>query len=237
MKLEILYETNELVVLNKPSGLLSIPERYDASQPSLAEYLKRKYPGIFVVHRLDKLTSGVIMFAKNAEAHRYFSMAFENREIHKEYTGIVLGRMTEESGTIDAPIGENKYRRGEMMVSKKGKPAITHFEVIESFSMFSVVRFKPVTGRTHQIRVHAQYIHHPLAADPLYGNGKPVFLSSFKKSFHLGRDDEEERPLLKRLALHASAISFKNEKGEDVIVEAPLPKDMKALIQQLRKNG
>lgn len=235
MRSEILLETDDFVVVNKPSGLLTIPDRFDSTQLSLVQILKKGYSEIFVVHRLDKNTSGVILFAKNHEAHRYFSMAFEKHQVHKEYTGIVVGRMNTESGKIDAPIDENKYRKGEMVISKKGKQAVTNFKVVETFPLFSVVQFLPETGRTHQIRVHAQHINHPLVADPIYGNGKPVFLSSFKKNFHLGMD-EEERPLLRRTALHASVLSFKEESGKEYKVEAPLPKDMKALLSQLRKN-
>ncbi len=236
MKYELLLETDDYIAVNKPAGLLTIPDRHDADQPSLAHLLKKQFGEMFVVHRLDKQTSGVILFAKDAHAHRYFSLLFENRHVQKEYTGIVSGKMQEHAGTIDASIEENKFRKGEMIVSKRGKPAITHYEVLNGFSRYSVVLFKPVTGRTHQIRVHAKYLNHPLACDDIYGDGKPVLLSNFKKKYHLSKNELEERPILDRLALHASAITFKDLHGKDMRIEAPLPKDMKALIQQLKKN-
>lgn len=236
MKFELLAETDDYIAVNKPAGLLSIPDRHDPGQPSMINLLKKKYNEIFVVHRLDKPTSGVMLFAKNAPAHKYFSMLFENRKIRKEYTGIVVGKMTEMSGTIDAPIEENKFRKGEMIVAKRGKPAVTHFEVVQDFSMYCVVLFKPVTGRTHQIRVHAKYMHHPLVGDALYGDGAPVLLSSFKRKFHLSKNELEERPLLDRLALHASAITFNDMQGSETRIEATLPKDMRAVIRQLEKS-
>lgn len=236
MKPEILLETNDIIAVNKPSGLLTIPDRHDPNQSSLSQILKKKKEEIFVVHRLDKFTSGVILFAKNPEVHRFLSLQFENRQVRKEYTGIVTGKMNELSGTVEAPIEENRFRKGEMIVSKRGKSAITHFESLEVFNLFSVVRFMPVTGRTHQIRVHAQYINHPLACDPLYGDGKAVFLSSFKKKYNPGKQHQEERPLLNRVALHASSITFQDSSGNRISIEAPLPKDMHALIEQLKKN-
>ncbi len=236
MNYELLLETEDYVAVNKPAGLLSIPDRHDPEQPSLINLLKKQFGEMFVVHRLDRQTSGVILFAKHAHAHRYFSLLFENRHVQKEYTGIVVGKMQEHAGTIDAPIDENKFRKGEMIVAKRGKSAITHYEVLNDFSVYSVVLFKPVTGRTHQIRVHAKYLNHPLVGDDIYGDGAPVLLSSFKRKFHLSKNELEERPLLNRLALHASAISFKDFHGKEMRIEAPLPKDMRALIQQLKKN-
>ncbi|MCO6496290.1 MAG: RluA family pseudouridine synthase [Chitinophagaceae bacterium] len=236
MKYEILIETEDYIAVNKPAGLLSIPDRHDDSEPSLFSLLKQRYENILVVHRIDKPTSGIILFAKTPEVHKYFSQLFENRKIRKSYTGIVHGRVQETSGTIDAPIAESPYRKGEMMVSQKGKPAITHFTTLETNFLFSVLNFDLETGRTHQIRVHAKHINHPLLCDPIYGDGKPVFLSDFKKDYNKGKKEEEERPLLNRLALHATSLNFKDPNGKDVHIEAPLPKDMKALMNQMRKH-
>lgn len=236
MKLfSIISETNDFLAINKTSGLLSIPDRHDTHPDSLFTILKKNYPEIFVVHRLDRLTSGLILFAKNAETHKHLSTLFENRKIQKTYLGIVLGKMNETEGEIDAAISEDPFRKGEMKVFKKGKPAVTDFELSEAFNSYSVVKFKPRTGRTHQIRVHSKYINHPLACDPVYGDGKPVLLSSIKKKFRLGKDVLEERPLLDRLALHALSLSFKGVDGKDYFIEAPLSKDMNAVIQQLKK--
>lgn len=236
MRYEVIYESEDLVALNKPAGLLTIPDRHDSGQPSLLSLLRQRYDQIFVVHRIDKFTSGLILFARTAEMHRHLSLAFEARKILKSYTGIVYGRMPEPEGVISAAIAENPARKGEMVISGIGKPAVTGFTVLENNPIFSVVSFRPETGRTHQIRVHAQHINHPLLCDPLYGDGKPVFLSQFKKRYNKGKSEEEERPLLSRLALHASAITFTDISGKSVHLEAPLPKDMHALINQIRKN-
>lgn len=231
----IILETGDFLAVNKSSGVLSIPDRHDTHPDSLFTLLKKTYPDIFVVHRLDRLTSGIILFAKNAAAHKHLSTLFETRKIRKTYVGIVVGKMSESSGVIDAPLSENPFRKGEMKVFSRGKPAVTEFELSQAFNSYSVVKFMPLTGRTHQIRVHSKYINHPLACDPVYGDGKPVLLSSFKKKFKLGKDVLEERPLLDRLALHAFSLSFKGIDGKDYFIEAPLPKDMNAVVQQLNK--
>ncbi len=233
--LPILALTDDFLAVNKPSGLLSIPDRFDDTAESAVSILRKKYSDIFVVHRLDRLTSGILLFARNAITHKFLSGLFESRRIGKIYTGIVVGKMTEREGKIEEPIIQNPYRKGEMMISRKGKKAITGFKVLEAYHNYSVVNFVPLTGRTHQIRVHAKYINHPLACDPIYGDGKPVFLSSIKRNYHLGKDVLEERPLLNRLALHASSLSFPGPNGKAYLIESSLPKDMNAVINQLRK--
>lgn len=234
-ELAILALTDDFLAINKPSGLLSVPDRFDDTIDSALSILRKKYENIFVVHRLDRFTSGILLFARNARTHRYLSELFEGRRIGKVYTGIVAGRPENTEGKIEARIAQNTYRKGEMVISKNGKDALTGYKVLETYNNFSVVNFVPLTGRTHQIRVHAKFINHPLACDPVYGDGKPVFLSSFKRNYHLGKDVLEEKPLLKRLALHASSLSFAGPNGKAYLIESSLPKDMNALIQQLRK--
>ena len=123
-----------------------------------------------------------------------------------------------------------------MAVNKKGKPSVTEYEVLEEYGIYSLVKFKIQTGRTHQIRVHMKYIGHPIAFDEMYGDAKPILLSSFKKKFKLSKHDEVERPLLSRLALHSYELKFidQDKKAHDLTAE--LPKDMRALLQQLKKN-
>jgi 23S rRNA pseudouridine955/2504/2580 synthase/23S rRNA pseudouridine1911/1915/1917 synthase len=121
------------------------------------------------------------------------------------------------------------------MVHKKGKPSVTDYEVLEEFGWYSLVQFQIHTGRTHQIRVHMQHLGHPIVCDELYGEARPIFISSFKRNFKLSRSEEEERPILHRLGLHAHRLRFKDEARNEYSLEAPLPKDMKALLQQLRK--
>jgi 23S rRNA pseudouridine1911/1915/1917 synthase len=231
----IILEDENLIAVNKPAGLLTIPDR-EGKDISLKQILKNKYSEIFTVHRLDKETSGVVVFAKSEQAHKELSQLFEARETIKIYNGLVLGTPFEKSGVIDEPIAEHPTRKGMMTVYKKGKASITEYDVLETFRLYSWMQFRILTGRTHQIRVHLKYLGHPIVCDDLYGDGKPVFISSIKKkNFKLSRDAESERPILSRLALHASQLKFQLS-GKEYQMEAPLPKDLKALLQQLLKN-
>ncbi len=232
--MDIIFENDDFIVLNKPAGLLSIPDRTQ-SAVSLKEMLQKKYGSIFTVHRIDRETSGLIVFAKNGSSHQFLSQAFEGRAVEKIYQGIVKGTLVNKKGSIDAPIMENPARKGSMIINKKGKPALTDYEVLEEFGACSLLQFRIHTGRTHQIRVHAQHTGHPLLCDPLYGDGQPVFISSFKKNFKLSKSEEAERPILSRLALHSWQLRFADMQQQQHQFEAPLPKDMKALLQQLRK--
>ncbi len=235
MKLETLYEDDDLVVINKPAGLLVVPDRFDANLPCLKRLLEEKYGKIFVVHRLDRDTSGVICFAKNEETHRYLSMQFEEHNVGKYYAGLVNGRVIPEEGRIDAPIIEHPVIKGKMITAKKGKASVTDYRVVEQWPLYSLLQFQIHTGRTHQIRVHMQSIGHSIVCDELYGDGKPFFLSDIKKRYKLSDKDEQERPLLGRLGLHAYRIHFNKEDGTEVLVEAPLPKDIAACVNQLNK--
>jgi 23S rRNA pseudouridine1911/1915/1917 synthase len=237
ISLDIIYENEELVAVNKPSGMLSIPDRHDEALPSLQKMLREKYGTIFTVHRLDRDTSGIILFAKNETMHKYLSQLFELHQVQKFYSGIVSGQPVNMQGTIDAPIAEHPVHKGSMVVHRKGKVAITDYTVLEKLGSFSLVQFQIHTGRTHQIRVHAKHLGHPIACDPLYGDAKPILLSSIKKKFKLGKNELEEKPMLSRLALHASRLQFTLPNGDALVLEAPLPKDIRALLQQLKKNN
>lgn len=229
-----LFENDNFIVLNKPSGMLSIPDRTQ-SKPSLKDFLIEKFGAIFTVHRLDAATSGVIVFAKNEHMHKQLSQQFEERSTQKIYTGLVTGRPETNAGVIDEPIAEHYAQKGVMMVAAKGKPSVTEYELLDAFKSYSWMQFIILTGRTHQIRVHMKHLGHPIACDELYGDGKPLMLSSFKKKFNLAKSAEEERPILNRLALHAAQLSFKDAANNKLSFEAPLPKDLKALLQQLKK--
>ncbi len=236
MQPDILFEDDDLIVVNKPAGLLVIPDRFNADLPSLNKTLEQKLDRkIWVVHRLDRETSGVICFAKNEAAHRYLSILFQEHQVNKFYAGIVTGKIRPTEGRIETPISEHPAVKGKMVVSKKGKLAVTDYRVSEEWPLFSLVQFQIHTGRTHQIRVHMQSLGHPLVCDDLYGDGKPLYLSSFKRKYHASKKEEEERPLLSRLALHAYRLDFVKEDGTQVCVDAPLPKDMAATINQLNK--
>ncbi len=230
----IVFEDENFVALNKPASLLSIPDRMQ-SEKSLKEMLTEKYGNIYTVHRLDKETSGLIIFAKTEEAHKYFSRLFEERKVEKFYAGVVMGMPEKMSDTINAPISEHPLQKGLMVVHKKGKPSSTSYEVLEAHKQFSLVKFQLHTGRTHQIRVHCKNIGHPLACDAIYGDGKPVKLSALKKKYKLSKHEDEERPIINRLALHAYQLSFTTLEGKEMMLSAEMPKEFRALMQQLQK--
>lgn len=233
----IIAENETLVAVNKPSGLLTIPDRFDEKLPSLKKFLKKMYGDIFVVHRLDRDTSGLILFAKTEEAHKFYSQAFEERKITKQYLGLVHGSPLQSSGTIDKPIAQHPTIKGKMTIHRSGKPSVTHYKVMQNFGLYSLVEFQIDTGRTHQIRVHMQDLGHPIVCDELYGTGEPILLSRIKRKFKLSKNQEAENPLLARLALHAHKLDFTSPEGKEIHLEAPLWKDMYATITQLTKNS
>ncbi|WP_109694721.1 RluA family pseudouridine synthase [Chitinophaga deserti] len=232
----IIFENDDFVAVSKPSGLLTIPDRHDNELLSLSGLLKKKYGQIFTVHRIDRDTSGLVLFAKHEASHKYLSQLFESRDVEKYYMGIVNGELAQESGSVNAGIMEHPVQRGKMVTNAKGRPSLTDYEVQEAYTLYSLVKFRIHTGRTHQIRVHMKSLGHPIAVDELYGTATPILLSAIKKKFRLGKFTEEERPLLQRLALHAWKLKFTGMDGAPVELEAPLPKDFQAVLQQLRKH-
>ncbi len=236
-QLEILWEDADYVAVNKPAGILTIPDRYNAEIPNLLAYLRTQYDNIYVTHRIDKDTSGVVIFAKNEAAHAHLNQQFEEHTVQKTYLTLVIGK-TPAEGSIDFRIMEDPRRPGKMEAHPKiGKPALTTFKTLHYFApKFSLVEVYPKTGRTHQIRVHFLAIGFPLAIDNWYGGQEGILLSSFKKKFKLSKEAESEKPIMNRLTLHASAIRFKHISNEaEVEVKAPLPKDFQALLTQLEK--
>lgn len=232
--LQTLYETDDFVAINKPAGLLSIPDR-EGDELSAKRILRDKYGEIYTVHRLDKNTSGVIVFAKNEEAHKFLSQSFEDRSVEKYYVGLVKGTPSEKQKLIDAPIAQNTVKSTMMIIHKRGKPSITEYSVLEEFGKYSLLQFKIHTGRTHQIRVHMQYVGYPIVCDEIYGDGEPIKLSAIKKKYNLSKNELEERPILNRLGLHSQRLIFSDQHKNSFDIEAEMPKDMRALLQQLRK--
>lgn len=238
----LIFENDDFIVLNKPSGLLSIPDR-EGKETSLKKILQEKYNEIFAIHRLDKGTSGLIIFAKNETAHKFFSIQFvpkdsvgENRKTEKIYLGLVIGSPLHKKGTIDASIMEHPVKRGLMVINRKGKESLTDYEALEDFGIYCWTKFQIYTGRTHQIRVHMKDLGHPIVCDEVYGDGKPVFLSAIKHKFKLSKNAEQEKPILDRLALHSYQLKFTGIDDKEYEFEAPVPKDLKATLQQLSKK-
>ncbi|HZH37078.1 MAG TPA: RluA family pseudouridine synthase [Flavisolibacter sp.] len=231
----VLFQNESFIAINKPSGLLTIPDR-EGKDISLKKILQENFDNVFTVHRLDRETSGIVVFALHEAMHKHLSQQFEARETRKIYHGLVLGKPAEPEGVINEPIAEHPTRRGYMTVWRKGKESVTEYRTLENYRYFSWMEFRILTGRTHQIRVHMKHLGNPIVSDPMYGDGKPLFISQLKKNFKLAQSMDEERPILARLALHSAQLSFKGISGEDINLEAPLPKDLRASLNQLGKQ-
>lgn len=225
--LDILYEDSDIIVINKPRGMVVHPAA-GVTTGTLVNALLAHCddlsgingvirPGI--VHRLDKDTSGVMVAAKNDAAHINLSEQIKNKTAKRVYWAIVFGNIKESSGTINGDIGRNPNDRQKMaIVTANGKPATTKFKVLERFGQYTLIECRLLTGRTHQIRVHMTSIGHPLVGDPKYGRGK----SPFK---------------IQGQALHSLNLTLVHPKtGEEMIFEAPLPEDMKKILSAMRSK-
>lgn len=233
----VLWQDARLLVINKPAGLATVPGRGEVD--SVLDQVAANDAGerCRLVHRLDKHTSGVLLLAKDRDAQRHLCDQFVKRLVEKEYLALVAGCPSEKSGQIIAPLGPASGSAKYVVVSQHGRPAITHWEVVQRFKGLTLLRCLPKTGRTHQIRVHLKSIGLPLAVDPLYnpprdGRAEGIFLSHFKRDY---RKKDEERPLIDRLTLHALRLSFHDLDGKAVRVECPPPKDFAAAIKMLGK--
>jgi 23S rRNA pseudouridine955/2504/2580 synthase/23S rRNA pseudouridine1911/1915/1917 synthase len=234
--IDILLETDELLALDKPAGLLAVRDRWDKAQETLVDFV-RSYLGknAWAVHRLDKEASGVILFAKNSATRTSLEQQFQKREVHKNYHVFIQGEIDQDKGTIDLNLSEDPERPGRTKVDrKKGKPSLTHFVVLERFKGVTYLKVTPMTGRQHQIRVHLQALGHPVICDALYGSGRPYYLSEMKR-FYKVKKDEPEKPLMSRLALHAERLTFLTLEDTVQTVESPLPKDFVVFLKYLRK--
>ena len=230
----VIYNDDDIVVLNKRSGLLIAADRYDEDAPRLDLLAEKEFGKLFAVHRIDKDTSGCVIYAKNPESHRNLSMQFENREVGKIYHALVYGHPLWDENHVEKKLlidGDPRHRT--VINARYGKVAITDFKNLGSCGPYSWIEARPHTGRTHQIRVHLQSLGISIVCDPLYsGNQHPVLLSEIKRKWN-GNPDEE-RPLLSRLALHAYKLTLSHPKtGEKMTFTAPYSKDMDATRKQL----
>jgi 23S rRNA pseudouridine1911/1915/1917 synthase len=235
----IVYEDSRIIAVNKRSGIAVSPDRWDPTKERL------EVPGTtWTVHRIDRDTSGLVVFAKDEETHRLLSAAFEGRQVAKRYIAIIHGRPDWKEISCDLPLVPNGNKHHLTIIDKyRGKKSLTTFRFLGGTGNYALVEALPETGRTHQIRVHLASLGHPVVCDPLYGSTKPVLLSSFKRDWR--GDPLDERPLLDRLGLHAAELalpcfpteSLENSAGEGLRLSAPLPRDMTALIKQMEKQA
>ena len=216
-QIEILFEDPNVIAVNKPEGLASITEN-DTAIDSLHSLLEKKYgQKLFIVHRLDKEVSGVILFAKNSGTHKYLNDQFADRKVKKYYTAVVHGTVKENDGVIKKPIRE--FGSGRMGIDdRNGKPSETKFHVVQRFSKYTLLELNPSTGRRHQLRVHLYSIGFPIVGDLRYGD-KLI---------------QEKFP---RIMLHAKKIEFQLPDKEYVTVEAPLTESFLEALKNITLNN
>src|SRR5215212_6311457 len=224
--LAIVYEDADVIVVDKPAGMVVHPAP-GHPRGTLANALLGHVPHLSVggsqrpgiVHRLDKDTSGLIAAAKTDRGRTSLVSQWEERSVEKTYLALVTGSVADEEATIDAPIGRDPKNRQRMAVLRSGRPAVTHFRVLERFPNATLLKLSIETGRTHQIRVHLAFIGHAIVGDQLYGRARP------------------EGPHLERQFLHASALAFRLPDGAALRLESPLPDDLREVLDRLRAGS
>lgn len=240
----IIYEDDSLIAVNKAAGIAVGGDRWDEAGERLDKLLGPAR--VFTVHRIDRDTSGAVVFAKDAETHTRLCAAFEGRQVVKGYLAVVHGRFPPGETVCELPLVPDGDKQHRTIVDKyRGKKALTRFRLVGNAGNYSVVEALPETGRTHQIRVHLASLGRPIVCDPLYGvaarrgqTEKGVFLSSFKKGWR--GDPLKEQPLLSRLGLHARYLTlpdYSRGGASPLRLSAPLARDMAALIKQMEKCG
>lgn len=232
--LDIVYEDDDIIVINKPRDFVVHP---GAGTPdgTVLNALLHHYPDIAevpragIVHRLDKDTTGLMVVAKTVPAQTRLVRALQKRNITREYEAIAIGRMTA-GGKVDQPIGRHSTKRTLMAVAPLGKPAVTHYRVAEHFREHTRIRLRLETGRTHQIRVHMSYLQHPLLGDTAYGGRARIPTGASQELTDMIRGFD-------RQALHAVMLRFEHPiTGEELEFHAPVPDDMVAMTEALRKD-
>lgn len=229
----VVFESDDFIAINKPPFVPSLHERFDEGKAqSIVEIVKSVNEEYALCHRLDRETSGVMLIAKHAEAYRFMSLLFENRQVKKTYHAIVSAPVNIQDLKVELSLYTDSKRRVQISKSK-GKPSVTIINTLRKYKHFTLLACQPITGRLHQIRVHCMSQNLPLVGDALYG-GKPAYLSMIKRKVHQSKDTEE-KSIIGRFALHAHSIEFTNMQGELVTITAPYANDIEVFIKLLDK--
>lgn len=227
---EIIYSDDHLLAVNKPAGLPTLVDGYNKDAPYLVGLLQSQYGRLWIVHRLDKDTSGVVLFARSADVHRTLNIAFESRRVSKVYHALVIGVPEWNELEIDLPLKADGDRRHRTAIDRvEGKVALTRCRVLEKFTHYALIEAKPETGRTHQIRAHLASIGFPIVGDELYGRAR-VTLAPLRGAVWV------DRSLIDRSALHAHSIAFEHPiTHQPIRIDAPYPIDFESALNFLRK--
>lgn len=231
MNIPIIFENPDFLVINKPTGLITHPRSKTDNSPSVTQWLVSKYPQAQnvgdtpelrpgIIHRLDKDTSGLLLLCKTQEAFSYFKKIFQSRQIQKTYLALVYGNVSPTEGTIDMPIGKLGHRQTTRISGNKelvGQESVTDYKTVKKVGDYTLLEVQPKTGRTHQIRVHLNAIHHPIVGDVMYGRKKEAVES--------------------RLMLHAWKLEFKSPSGDNLSLEAAPPEDFTRVIDALARQN
>tara|TARA_B100001059_G_scaffold235624_1_gene281934 strand:+ start:1167 stop:1796 length:630 start_codon:yes stop_codon:yes gene_type:complete len=203
--LSIVYQDDDLLIVNKPSGLLTVPGKDPKHADCLIARVNRVFPNAKIVHRLDMATSGIICLAMHKEAHRNLSIQFQDRKTAKRYVARVFGKLEQQTGSVDLPLICDWPNRPKQMVDHdKGKPSLTHFKVLEHEAQATRVELTPITGRSHQLRVHMLSLGHPILGDRLYAHSEALALAP-------------------RLQLHAEMLSLTHPASDEKMVFEAAP--------------
>ncbi|MEM9417289.1 MAG: RluA family pseudouridine synthase [Bacteroidota bacterium] len=227
----ILYEDEDYLVVNKPPLLATLTERNSAT-PYLLQLAQAYHPAAQVAHRLDKTTSGALALAKHPAAYQALCQQFEARTVAKTYHTVLTGHHHFQGHAVQAPLSITRYHRAKVD-PRHGKQATTIFTTLQNFAGYTLVHCQPITGRLHQIRIHAAYLQAPIVGDTQYG-GQQLYLSTLKRHYHL-RQSTKERPLAARVALHAYQLAFTGLQGQAIVVQAPYAADFTTLLKQLTR--
>lgn len=232
--MDILYQDEALLVINKPAGLATLPDGYDPSLPHIKSVLEQQYGSLWIVHRLDKDTSGVLLLARSAEAHRSLNMQFEKHLVSKVYHALVFGIPEWQEKTVSLPLRPNGDRQHRTVIDPQaGKPAVTHLKVLESLGHYCLVEAIPETGRTHQIRAHLSALGLFVLGDKLYG--KRNHLQAGGKVRPPQQVQDPLVRLTESMGLHAWSLEITHPlTGERLKFTAPYPAELMAVLQQLR---